>query len=175
MVKDATASEIVVRRVRADDWKAIKAIRLEMLLDSPLAFVTTYEEAAAHDDRVWIDRCSHDPDGEIGSFAAFTGRDAVGMAVGVDKAASGWPVVSIVSVYVSPSLRRHGVAGRLMGSVELWAAARGATSTSLWVVDGNEGARAFYDRRGYESTGDRQRITTPPIRWETRLEKRLSP
>ena len=96
------------------------------------------------------------------------------MAVGLDKSRPGRRVVAIVSVYVSPGFRRRGIAGSLMGQVERWAATRGARRTSLWVVDGNEAAARFYEGRGYRRTLDRQKIRTPPVRWEARMEKRLS-
>lgn len=167
-------SSVVIRRVRTEDWRAIRALRLEMLLDSPLAFITTHAEAEALPDAVWIERCSPTPDGTTATFAAFEGDDAVGMAVGVDRSRPGRRVVAVVSVYVSPALRRRGIAGRLMAEVEAWAADRGAGSTSLWVVDGNDGARRFYEERGYRPTLDRQRITAPPVRWERRMEKPLT-
>ena len=166
-------SPVVIRRVRTEDWRTIRALRLEMLLDSPLAFITTHPEAAAMPDEVWIERCTSRPDGTTATYAAFDGDVAVGMAVGVDRTRPGRRVVAVVSVYVSPSHRRHGVAGCLMSEVESWAVLRGAHSTSLWVVDGNDGARGFYERIGYRMTLDRQRITAPPVRWETRMEKPL--
>ncbi len=144
-----------------------------MLLDSPLAFITTHAEAEALPDEVWIERCTAQPDGTTATFGAFDADRAVGMAVGVDRSRPGRKVVAVVSVYVSPQCRRQGIADALTSEVEAWAVERGATSTSLWVVDGNDGARTFYERRGYGMTLDRQRITAPPVRWERRMEKRL--
>lgn len=166
-------ADVEVRRVEPGDWRAIRAVRLEMLEDSPLAFITTLTEARALPDSVWIDRCTQPPDGAAATFGAFVGDRAVGMAVGLDKSRPGRSVVAVVSVYVSPDHRRTGVADRLMAGVEDWAVARGVRWTSLWVVDGNDGARAFYEQRGYRSTFDRQRITGPPVRWERRMQKRL--
>jgi GNAT superfamily N-acetyltransferase len=164
---------ITIRRVETDDWRAIKALRLQMLEESPLAFITTYDEASAQPDSVWIERCTPDPgDGSV-SYAAFDAEHAVGMAVGLDKSRPGRRVVAVVSVYVAPTLRRRGLAGRLMDGVEEWARERAATATSLWVVDGNDAARRFYAQRGYRPTFDRQKIRTPPVRWETRMEKSL--
>lgn len=165
---------ITVRPIVADDWRAIRAVRLEMLQRDPLAFITTYDEAAGYANEVWIRRCTPDAEGRSASFAAFAADRAVGMAVGLDKARPGRRVVAIVSVYVSPEFRRRGIAGRLMGEVEGWAIERRAKTTSLWVVDGNEAAARFYEGRGYRRTLDRQKIRTPPVRWEARMEKRLT-
>ena len=68
----------------------------------------------------------------------------------------------------------HSVVAGLMAGVEEWAASIGGTTCSLWVVDGNDGAARFYRSLGYVPTLDRQRISKPPVRWETRYEKRLT-
>src|SRR2546430_14455662 len=39
--------QVTVRRVRPEDAARVKAIRLEMLVDSPLAFLERIDEAAA--------------------------------------------------------------------------------------------------------------------------------
>lgn len=61
-----------------------------------------------------------------------------------------------------------------MEGVEGWARSKGVGLTSLWVVDGNDAARRFYEQLGYAATLDRQKISVPPVRWETRLVKDLS-
>jgi GNAT superfamily N-acetyltransferase len=61
-----------------------------------------------------------------------------------------------------------------MADVEAWARTRGASETSLWVVEGNDPALAMYQALGYQITLDRQKITVPPVRWEVRLRKRLT-
>jgi GNAT superfamily N-acetyltransferase len=168
---------IEVRRVREGDWRRLREIRLEALDDSPEAYITTLAEARRFPDSLWRDRVASGSRGdEQATMIAVEGARTVGMAIGLQRlhrssVAPG--VVAIVSVYVSPDVRRRGVARRLMAAVEAWAASVGATTTSLWVVEGNDGARAFYESLGYAATLDRQRIEVPPARWETRMVKRL--
>lgn len=166
-------SDVVVRSIGVADWPVVKALRLEMLEDSPRAFITTYEQAAVEPDEVWIARCTPDPDDRSHSVGAFTEGRAVGMAVGLDASRLGRRVVAVVSVYVAPPCRGSGIADEMMERIEEWATLRRAGTTSLWVVDGNDRARRFYERRGYRMTLDRQKIRTPPVRWEGRMEKRL--
>ncbi len=152
----------------------LKAIRLEALADSPTAFITTFDEANGYPDAVWLERSSEPPDGGQATFLAVRRDRCRGMAIGLDRSSAGRAVVAIVSVYVAPGVRRSGVGNALMDAVEAWARVRGAAATSLWVVDGNDGARGFYEARGYRETLDRQKISVPPVRWETRLELRLN-
>lgn len=152
----------------------LRAIRLEALADSPTAFITTLEEANGYPDAVWVDRSTEDPEGGQATFLA-VGKDRCrGMVIGLDRSSSGREVVAIVSVYVAPDVRRSGVGDALMDAVEAWARERGSEVTSLWVVEGNDGARGFYEARGYRATLDRQKISVPPVRWETRFEFRLN-
>ena len=164
-----------VRPVRPDEWERLRAIRLEMLRDTPEAYITTLDEALAFPDDVWIDRAVKGAAGEDQStLIAVDGTDTVGMAVGLLPRPFRPDVAPVVSVYVAPRARRSGVGTRLMGAVEAWAKSVGAHATSLWVVDGNDPARSFYDSLGYRATLDRQKISIPPVRWETRMVKALS-
>ena len=166
---------IEVRRVAPGDAHRLRAIRLEALEDAPLAFITTVDEARAHSDDLWRRRVDAGSSGtDQATFLACAAEATVGMAIGLDRSDRVPGVVAVVSVFVSASARRHGVGDSLMTAVETWALAIGATTTSLWVVDGNDAARAFYEKRGYRPTLDRQHITAPPERWETRMYRMLT-
>lgn len=165
---------IDVRRIRPTEWRRLREVRLQALADSPLAFITTLDEARRFPDSLWRERAVKGAESaEQATMLAVAGRDTVGLAVGLDRSSVAPGVVAVVSVYVSPDVRRRGVARDLMASVEAWALGVGATTTSLWVVDGNDGARRFYESLGYRATLDRQAIAVPPPRWETRMVKRL--
>src|SRR2546421_12947966 len=59
-----------IRRVGADDWQTVRAVRLRALADAPAAFASSYEREVAFADSVWIERagaianatflCEHD-------------------------------------------------------------------------------------------------------------------
>jgi len=165
---------VEVRRIRSDEWGPLRAIRLEALADTPTAYITTLADAENFPDDLWRERAEKGAAGvDQATYLAFDGLAPVGMAVGLLRPDIRPDVVPIVSVYVSPSVRRSGVGDALMAGVEEWARTVGASSTSLWVVDGNDAARRFYESLGYRMTLDRQKIAQPPIRWETRLVKDL--
>lgn len=172
---DVIGTEIDVRRIRPDDWRALRSIRLEALDDTPEAYITTLEEATAFPDGLWRSRARSGAAGdEQSTVLAFDASRPVGLAVGLNRMGVSPGMVAVVSVYVSPTARRRGVGRRVMGEVEAWARSIGASTASLWVVDGNDRARSFYRSIGYEPTLDRQQVTVPPVRWETRFVKDLT-
>ena len=165
----------VVRPIESHEWQRLRSVRCEALVDTPTAFITTIDEAKALPDAVWIDLAEAGSRGEDQTtWIAVDGADTVGMAVGLLRTDARPGVVPIVSVFVSPRARRTGTGRRLMNGVEDWARSKEAKLTSLWVVDGNDPARRFYEGLGYVATLDRQKISVPPVRWETRLVKGLS-
>jgi GNAT superfamily N-acetyltransferase len=167
--------DVEVRRIRSDDWTRLRDIRIDALTDTPLAFITTLDEARNFPDSLWKERADEGAvgDGQI-TVIAVDGERTVGMAVGLRRSSPPVDVVPIVSVFVSRSARRGCVGRRLMDGVERWARREGPVTTSLWVVDGNDAAIAFYESLGYVATFDRHLITVPPQRWETRYAKRIT-
>ncbi|MFC4041235.1 GNAT family N-acetyltransferase [Dactylosporangium siamense] len=62
----------------------------------------------------------------------------------------------LIGLYVDPAHWQHGIGGALHDAgVDVWRAA-GVTGGRLEVWDGNERAKAFYLRRGWESSGERR-------------------
>jgi GNAT superfamily N-acetyltransferase len=53
--------------------------------------------------------------------------------------------------FVLPEARARGVGGRLLGAAEQALVQRGAVRLQLQLGTGNEPARAFYQRRGYQA------------------------
>lgn len=167
---------IEVRRIRPEEWQRLKDVRLTALTQAPLAYLTTLDEALAFPDDLWKERATKGAASTTqATMLAIVGARTVGLAVGIDRNEIAQGVVAVVSVFVSSDVRRRGVAQRLMASVEEWAGSIGRTTLSLWVVEGNEPATRFYEEIGYRATLDRQRITIPPARWETRMVKEVIP
>jgi GNAT superfamily N-acetyltransferase len=99
----------------------------------------------------------------------------IGMTIALGHPEGDRRVVPIVSVYVTPSERRQGVAERLLSMAEEWVRDLGGSRTSLWVEEQNVSALAFYVSVGYIATLDRHQMTSSPETWEMRLEKALTP
>ena len=87
-------------------------------------------------------------------FIALSGEQAAGFVCVVaatrsespdDPAPFAW----IHDLYVKPEHRRRGVASMLMAEAERFARGEGAHVLRLGVLDRNERARRFYERRGF--------------------------
>lgn len=171
-------SDVEVRRVRPEDWREVRTIRLAMLEDTPTAYLTTLAEAVARPDEVWIERCLTGATGEEqATFLGWSGEDVVAMGVGLRrpqrKRFRSVDVLVIVSVFVAVEHRGSGVGDRLMASIEEWGASWGAPVSTLWVTETNERAKSFYSRIGYRPTGDRTQMGPDSHQFEIRLEKDL--
>lgn len=144
---------IALRRVTADDWAVWRPVRLAALADAPGAFgsrLADWEHAPEHRWRTRLslpgalDLLAVDP---AGSFRA------VGMASGVPDADDPRRI-ELISMWVAPDHRRHGVARGLIDAVATWAAEQGARELVLAVVPDNAGARETYARTGFSVTDD---------------------
>lgn len=161
-----------VRLIGARDWRQVRDIRLEMLADTPLAYVEPLETARRRSGEEWRARVAQ-ANGpgrvDVACVLAGTGR-WVGVARGAAFAdRDDRPFV--FSVYVAPAFRGRGVADTLLDRVEGWAHERGHPALYLFVHEDNARAIAFYRRRGYGLTGHREPYPIDPSRSE--LEMRL--
>lgn len=91
--------------------------------------------------------------------AAFVAEDEVGGApfgmVTVQLLAStavGAPSGLLEDLYVAEGRRRDGVASALVAAAEGWCRSRGARRLQLLADEGNAGALAFYEARGFART-----------------------
>lgn len=159
----------VTRLARAtpDDWRSLKEVRLRALADAPGAFASTLarEEAFGDDEwRRWL--------AQGATFVAWADDQPVGVVTAFAEPDP--PEQShLVGMWVAPEQRGTSTADRLVQAVLDWAAGGGATSVVLWVVDGNDRARRFYERMGFRPTGRRQPLPSNPAVGEEKLERRL--
>ncbi|WP_308470954.1 GNAT family N-acetyltransferase [Clavibacter michiganensis] len=151
-----TGLDPVVHRILPEDWREYRTLRLEMLEDTPLAYLETLETARGLTDAQWRARAERPSQQGSTAYAAVdrgTGRwlGAMNAFVTTDRA-----VVMLVSVYITPDARGRaaGVADLLLDAVVAWARERpGASALRLEVHEDNPRARAFYERRGFRLTG----------------------
>jgi ribosomal protein S18 acetylase RimI-like enzyme len=161
--------DLSIRPTRDDDWQAVRALRLEMLHDTPMGFAETYETALAHDETVWRERGARGTADRSISLAAIADGRWVGTMGGyLDE---GQPL--LVGVYVSPAYRGGtGVAELLLAGVERWAQQHSPTLT-LHVHADNLRARRFYEKHGYAETGVRVPYVLNPDETELEMRKAL--
>jgi GNAT superfamily N-acetyltransferase len=79
----------------------------------------------------------------------------------------------LVAMWVEPAFRGTTTATDLVEAVCRWAGERGARTVALWVADGNDRARRFYDRLGFAATGRRQPLPSNPDVGEELMRRSL--
>jgi ribosomal protein S18 acetylase RimI-like enzyme len=151
-----------IRRLAPDEWAIFRDVRLAALAEAPYAFAGTLDTETGYDERRWLDWISRSV-----FFLAWDGDRPVGMVGGYGQGDGGWHVISM---WVAPQARGAGLADRLIGAVVRHARAQNAPTLTLWVTDGNDRARAFYQRAGFRSTGRRQQVRPEePGLWEEEM------
>jgi GNAT superfamily N-acetyltransferase len=160
--------ETTIRRIQASEWRALRALRLEALQDSPRSYGSTYSREIMRTDAEWQERASAGAAGldEVAVTAA-VGSRWVGMARGYLEL----PIAHLIAVYVQPAWRGRGIGQGVSHAIVEWARERGASEILLSVSDWNEGARRVYQRLGFVPTG-----VTESLPWDasvTESEMRL--
>ncbi|MFF4214381.1 GNAT family N-acetyltransferase [Streptomyces sp. NPDC001796] len=165
------AETYVVRAIRAEEWPAVKALRLRALQDpvAHLAFLETYDQALAKPDSFWQERAAGCGEGAAGArqFVAegpdgeWVGTVTMLMEEAGTKDWAGFPVDRrqghVVGVYVRPEHRGCGLTEVLFDEALEWAWRLGVERVRLIVHEDNGRAQAFYRRVGFAPSG----VTVP--------------
>lgn len=141
-----------VRPSVESDWRRYRDLRLEMLADTPLAFLETLETATRHSDEHWRRRAANTaPSSRLFAAVEQDGR-WLGTMGGFQAAGSRDP--HLVGVYVTPGYRGQaaGVADALLAAVLDWARPR-SERILLEVHEHNAPAIRYYERHGFAFTG----------------------
>jgi ribosomal protein S18 acetylase RimI-like enzyme len=150
------------------EWEPLRAVRLEMLADTPSAYVESLESAQAQTPGQWRNRAiamtapgsvtfvaEEDVDEEAPAAKAFCGLMRVVLK---DPQETGRPLQAmLISVYVAAPYRGTGLADELL-RLALKAATEelGARLLQLGVHEDNTRAAGFYTRHGFRDTGRRE-------------------
>src|SRR5574342_744455 len=148
----------VVRRIKADEWRPYRELRLEAFRDSPLAFVEQYGPSLAQPDRFWRDRVERAAASAAAAmFVAVQADRFVGMAAVLIDPELALDAAHVAGVYLTPRWRGRGVADELMAAVIRWVRQDGRVDRiRLFVTKTSSRAAAFYGRIGFVYTGDTQ-------------------
>ncbi|MFJ9518117.1 GNAT family N-acetyltransferase [Kitasatospora sp. NPDC101801] len=158
-----------IRSVRQEDWTKIKALRLDALRDpvAHLAFLDTYEQAAALPDEFWQDRAAGAAEGRtarqfvaeasdghwLGTVSVLVERHGVETFFGD---VPGVPQTHIVGVFVRPETRGTGLAEELFQAALDWSwslTEPPVERVRLFVHEDNTRAEAMYGKVGFKRTG----------------------
>ena len=158
---------VLVREVTRDDWETLRDVRLAALQEAPSAFGSTYAREASFTEEQWRGRIN---DRSVTYFAYLPDNpEPAGLAGGY--VADG--VANLVSLWVRPSARGHGVGEALISATADWAKTRDHESIVLWVTESNTPGRKLYDRCGFAPTGERQPLPSDPTLPEVRMRRPL--
>ena len=164
-----------VRRVTAADAARMRALRLEMLADHPLAFLETLAQAAARSHEGYRQRLAQAATGgQLAQFIADPGGRTrlIGHAGGTILPEAPGETV-IFAVYVTPAHRGGKLLAELIEAVSDWSRAAGRDRLMLEVVTGNDRAVRAYEKLGFEDTGERVPHPVLPALTELRMRRRI--
>ena len=161
--------DVSVRPVVEEDWDRLRALRLEMLEDTPIAYLETLATARTHPESYWRRQARGRADAV--KLVAVDGR---GTWVGTMGGVITEGVATLVAVYVAPTARgrAQGVTDALLGAVEVWARDRG-DQLRLEVNELNPRAIAAYESRGFFLTGRTSPYPLQPPSLELEMVKPL--
>lgn len=170
-LRPAPPAPFTVHRVTPTDAARMRALRLEMLADSPLAFLETVAQAAARPHEDYRSRIASASTGrQLAQFMADPGGRLVGHAGGIVLPEE--PSVTVIfAVYVTPTWRGTGVLDALIDAVALWSRSSGRPHLMLEVVVGNNRAVRAYERLGFHDTGLRVPHPTTPALTELQMRR----
>ncbi|KAF3398793.1 hypothetical protein DPV78_007025 [Talaromyces pinophilus] len=137
---------IKLQNIGPSEWELWKEQRLAALKEAPYAFGSKLAEWEDVPEQRWRARLSIP---NACQFLAFLDGKAVGMVGGILADEPGAEVVDLVSLWVAPAARGHGVGDALIAAVEEWARSIGAARLRLEVVVHNRPARGLYVRNGF--------------------------
>ncbi len=156
----------VVQRLQPGEGDRWRELRLRALTEAPAAFSTKLAEASTWPSTTWAQQLV-----ECATFVAVLDGVDVGVARG-SRHAQRSDARTLISMWVAPTARRHGIASLLIDVVATWAQAEGAALLVLGAVANNHAAIACYTRAGFEPCTDASLVDPDPC--EVTLVKRLA-
>jgi GNAT superfamily N-acetyltransferase len=159
------------RRAQAEDWRAVRALRLRALADAPDAFEMTLAQAEQWTDEDWRRRVA-EADERLTFVEEDDDGNLVGMAVGLLVPAA--RVAHLVGMFVEPGKRRAGLGRGLVEAVESWARQVDATRIELEVNPDLVPAVRLYERCGFEWSGRSRALSSRPAVTVIEMSKTLN-
>lgn len=142
------------RRLTGEDWRTLRDVRLAALADAPYAYGSTFAAERDLGEAEWRNRVTT----ALWVLAVRNARNA-GL-VGVYTPPADTPM--LISMWVGPGHRGHGVGDLLITEILRWAKEKSWSRVVLRVADGNDAARGLFLRHGFEPTGQRVPLESDP-------------
>jgi ribosomal protein S18 acetylase RimI-like enzyme len=155
------APEVEVRRVRADEWRAFRELRMAALKADRLAFGSTLERELAYPQARWEEWVPRGATStrEATFVAATTSRQLVGMAGAFAEETH----FSVWGMWVNPAWRGRGLGEELLRATLGWVESRRPGSeVHLEVNPQQESAVRIYRKNGFRYVGPEQPLGHHP-------------
>lgn len=171
-----------VRRLAEGEWELLRTVRLEMLADTPTAYVESLASAQAQTEGQWRSRAAAMTAPGSVTFVA-EGTSAATPCCGLMRVVLKHPQepnrplqAMLISVYVAGPYRGSGLADELLSAAVGAAAGElGAGLVQLGVHEENTRALGFYGRHGFRDTGRRAAYPLDTSKKEIIMERVLPP
>lgn len=137
---------ITLRTLTPNDWQLFRELRLEALREAPYAFGATLTDWKEADESRWRARLTEVPFNGI----AYLDERPAGIASGFPEERE---TAKLISMWVAPFARGHGVGDALVSAIVAWAREDDFVRLTLDVTEGNEPALALYRRHGFVDDG----------------------
>ncbi|MGB9377173.1 MAG: GNAT family N-acetyltransferase [Mycobacteriales bacterium] len=145
------AADIRIGRVQPGQGLELRALRLQALVDTPIAFDESAEDAARRPESHWHETAASWSEGCTSAlFAADQAGRWVGVAGGFHHDTGS---TRIFAVFIDPPARGQRLLEALIGAVSAWSVNCGRHTLTLEVATENSRAVAAYHRLGFIETG----------------------
>jgi ribosomal protein S18 acetylase RimI-like enzyme len=148
----ANDHDVTVVALGPQDWRDLRAIRLEALRSDPAAYSSTYAETLTRPDEHWRQRLANDQCVHLHARARSRPVGMVGGYLGSDEGDD--RVAVVFGMYVTREHRGQGI-GRLLltALIDRLAAFPQITTIRLGVTETQEPARRLYESVGFQVIG----------------------
>ena len=141
-----------IRRIRPEDWDALRILRLAALETDPLAFGSNLRREQESDPQKWKNWATR---GSTGAREAiYVAENGPGQLVGMIGSFTEDEQPHVWGMWVHPKSRGKGTGGRMLDQLLSWLASAAPARTVLLEVNpSQEAASALYAGRGFVRTG----------------------
>jgi ribosomal protein S18 acetylase RimI-like enzyme len=144
--------DVSVAAVGPEDWRDLRAIRLEALRSEPAAYSSSYAETLARPDEHWQQRLANDHSVHLLARVQSRPIGMVGGYLGSDEGDDG--VAVVFGMYVASEHRGKGVGRLLLTSlIDRLAAFPHISTIRLGVTETQQPARRLYESVGFQVVG----------------------
>jgi ribosomal protein S18 acetylase RimI-like enzyme len=144
---------IAIATLGPEDWRTLRAIRLDAYRSEPAAFSTTHAEALARPEADWRERLAAERSIHL---AAVAGGHVVGMVGGHLAPGEDDQTVAVVfGMYVRDAYRGKGIGRLLLGALLARLGGQPRIETvRLWVRPAQRPAMRLYESFGFRVVGE---------------------